>query len=124
MENKYVVLVIDDEESVREAVHDILEIVNIHVYTAPDGRTGLALYQAHQSEIDLVLLDLSMPGISGEETFKNIREFDPQARILLSSGYSNTEISSRYNLQNITGFIQKPYTLQTLIEQINGYLQT
>lgn len=118
----FAILVIDDEEPVREAVKDILELVEIEVFQAADGRSGIELYQQFREKINLILLDLSMPGISGEETFYELRGINPDIRVLLSSGYNESEVSSRLVGKNITGFIQKPYTLDTLIKTIQQYL--
>lgn len=118
----HTIMVIDDEEPVREAVKDILELVEIDVLQAEDGQTGIDMYQQYGSKIELILLDLSMPGISGEETFHALRQINADIRILLSSGFNETEVTARLAGQNITGFIQKPYTLDTLIEKVQQYL--
>ncbi len=118
----HTIMVIDDEEPVREAVKDILELVEINVLQAEDGQTGIDLYQQHGVEIELILLDLSMPGMSGEKTFHALRRINPDIRILLSSGFNETEVTARLSGENITGFIQKPYTLDTLIDKVQQYL--
>ena len=89
---------------------------------APDGKTGLALYREHQAEISLVLLDLSMPGISGEETFRQLRALDPRVRVILSSGYDESEVSARFAGQALTGFLQKPYRMADLAAAISLHL--
>ena len=122
-DEKHTIMVIDDEEPVREAVKDILELVEIDVLQAEDGQIGIEMYQAHQSKIELILLDLSMPGLTGEETFHALREINPDIRILLSSGFNETEVTARLAGQNVTGFIQKPYTLDALIEKIQKHLE-
>lgn len=116
------VLIIDDEEPVRLAVADILGDCGLAVMTAEDGETGLALYREHSTEIDLVLLDLSMPGLSGEETFQQLRAINPQARVVLSSGYHPAEVARRFSNQRHHGFIQKPYDAVKLIDAIQRYL--
>lgn len=116
------IMVIDDEEPVREAVKDILELVEINVLQAEDGQTGIQMYQEHQSVIELILLDLSMPGLTGEQTFHALRQMNPDIQILLSSGFNETEVTSRLAGENITGFIQKPYTLDALINKIQQHL--
>ena len=116
------VLVVDDEAYVREAVTDILGMRDIEVLTAADGKEGLAVYEAHQSEIALVLLDLSMPGWSGEETMREIRKVNPETRIILSSGYNEVEATRRFAGKGLTGFLQKPYSADKLIETIQAYL--
>jgi signal transduction histidine kinase len=117
------ILVIDDEQPVREAVTDILEVEGLRVLTAPNGAAGVALYRAHQTDIRLVLLDLSMPGMSGEETLRALRQINPVARVIVSSGYSEAEALQHFTGQELTGFIQKPYDAAKLIGEIRRQLR-
>ena len=117
-----VVLVIDDERAVREAVSDILEMEGIQVLAAGNGDAGIALYQKQASLIDLVLLDLSMPGKSGQETFKELEAFDPSVRIMLSSGYSEADATKGFSSPPLVGFLQKPYRLDEFVYRIQKYL--
>jgi len=116
------ILVIDDEEPVRGAVTDILELDGLAVLSAPDGQTGIDLYRARQAEIHLIMLDLSMPGLTGEETFRALRQINPQARIMLSSGYSHDEVASRFAGQREVAFIQKPYDATQLVTEVRRQL--
>ncbi len=116
------ILVIDDEEPVREAVSDILESSGVEVLAAADGAAGVALYRERASTIALVLLDLSMPGLGGEETFRQLRVLYPQVRILLSSGYDESEVVARFTDQGLVGFVQKPYTAAILTDAIRRHL--
>ena len=116
------VLVIDDEEPVRDAVSDILDLEGLPVLTAPDGRAGIDLYRQRQADIGLVLLDLSMPGLNGEETFRELRLINARVRVLLSSGYSQDEVAARFTGQNEVGFIQKPYDAEQLVKEVKRYL--
>jgi CheY-like chemotaxis protein len=117
-----VILLIDDEEAVREAVTDILEMTGVHVLAAADGQAGLALYRENRAAVRLVLLDLSMPGMSGEETFRQLRALDSEVRIILSSGYDEGEVSARFAGQGLTGFVQKPYDVARLTAAIRQHL--
>ncbi|MFZ0545488.1 MAG: response regulator [Candidatus Promineifilaceae bacterium] len=118
----FLILVIDDEEPVREAVTDILELEHIQVLTAADGQTGIDIFKANAAEIDLVLLDLSMPGLSGVETLQQLRKIDPSARILLSSGYDKQDAYHHIGTVEPTGFIQKPYSAALLMDTLWKYL--
>ena len=118
-----VVLVIDDEEPVREAVMDILDIEGIPVLTAENGARGLTLYEQHEEEIELVLLDLSMPGMSGQQTLRELQQIDPNVRVLLTSGYSEEEVWHRFDDGRAAGFLQKPYSINTFLEAIDHYLE-
>ena len=116
------VLVIDDEELVRDAVVDILTLENIEVIAAEDGYSGVEAYLEHTEEIGLVLLDLSMPGINGEETFRRLRQIDPHVRVLLSSGYSAEDVGQRFDEEAPVGFLQKPYSVGALLEAVKDHL--
>ena len=120
--SRKLVLVIDDEEPVREAVADILGMEGVDVLQAADGLKGIDVYRSRMAEIDLVLLDLSMPGLSGEETLKKLHQIDPQVRILLSSGYSESEVTRGLDQNGLVGFLQKPYRMDTLLEEVNRHL--
>ncbi len=117
-----VVLVIDDEQPVREAVTDILELEEVPVICAADGAQGVALYRQYAARISLVLLDLSMPGLSGEETLHQLQQINPEVRVVLSSGYSQAEISPRFDGEGLAGFIQKPYDVATLVSEVRRAL--
>jgi signal transduction histidine kinase/CheY-like chemotaxis protein len=116
------VLVIDDEEPVRDAVTDILDLEGLSVLTASDGQAGIDLYRQRQADIGLILLDLSMPGLNGEETLRELRQINARARVLLSSGYSHNEVAARFADQSDVGFIQKPYDAEQLVLEVKRYL--
>lgn len=118
-----IVLVIDDEESVLEVVEEILESEGVGVITAVNGQAGIDIFQKQHHEIDLVLLDLSMPGLSGVETCTQLHQINPDVPILLASGYSEKESLSRFKPDNgLSGFIQKPFHLRTLIRAVYTHL--
>lgn len=116
------VLVIDDELPVREAVSDILEVEGISVLSAANGLEGLTLFQAKQNEIDLILLDMQMPMMNGEQTLKALRQINPHVKIILSSGYSENDLISRIGDDELTTFLQKPYQIDKLIAKIGQIL--
>jgi len=116
------ILLVDDEESVRTTACRMLERSGFQVLTAADGRKALEIYRARRSEIALVLLDLTMPDLDGEETFHALRQIDPNVRVILSSGYTESEIIPRFAGQGLTGFLQKPYTTAALMECLRGPL--
>ena len=106
-------LIIDDEEPLRQAVEDIFFQTAVHVLAAADGESGIALFAQHQQSIDLVLLDLSMPGMNGRETYRVLRQIDDKVRVIFSSGYSADETQSTED--SVPGvFLQKPYHPQQL----------
>jgi CheY-like chemotaxis protein len=116
------VLVVDDEEWVRDAIIAMLDAAGIDRIVAENGRDAIRLFREREAEISLVLLDLSMPGLSGEETFGELRRMRPDVRVLLSSGYAEDEATSRFVGRGLAGFIQKPYRPETLVAAIRQAL--
>ncbi|MFO0839464.1 MAG: PAS domain S-box protein [Phycisphaerae bacterium] len=112
------VLVIDDEADIREVVEAILGRHGVNVLAAAGGRDGIDLFRAHQGEIDLVLLDLTMPIMSGEQVLHELLSIDPQARVVLSTGYSEREAGQRFASERLAGFMQKPYTAEMLVDKL------
>jgi two-component system, cell cycle sensor histidine kinase and response regulator CckA len=116
------VLVVDDEDLVREVVGDILDNSGFRCITAAGGEEAVAIYGERKSEINVVLLDLSMPGVSGEETFARLKAIDPHVNIVLSSGYSESEVRAKFtDLGGVSGFIQKPYQSEALVDKLSPY---
>ena len=116
------ILLVEDEETVRLLGTRMLARLGYDVLTASDGREALEIYRNHEGRIELVLLDLTMPHMNGEETFRELRRMDPDVRILLSSGYTESDIASRFAGKGLAGFIQKPYTPGQLGEQLRKIL--
>ncbi len=100
----------------------MLEQLGFRVLTAADGREALAVYRAHMDEITLVLLDLTMPHMDGEETFRELRRLDPEVRVVMSSGYTEQDVTSRFAGKGLAGFLQKPYTLAELTGRLQAAL--
>ena len=116
------ILVIDDEEDVCVTSRLILEKIGFRVLTAPDGPRGLAEFRKSLKEIKLVLLDLSMPTMNGQEVFKEIRQLRKDLRVILSSGYSEKEALKLFSSSRPNAFIQKPYQIEGLIEKVRQVL--
>ena len=115
-------MVIDDEEMVSEMACEMLAPEGLKVLTAEGGAAGLALFKERRSEIGLVLLDFSMPGMSGEQTFEELRKINPDVPVILSSGYGEEETTRRFEGKGLSGFIQKPYTPDALLAEIRRCL--
>ena len=111
------ILVVDDEEMLRNLARIFLERLGYDVVMATGGEEGLALYEQMQGEIQVVLLDLTMPGLSGAKTLSRLQLIDPQVRVLLASGYD--EPSELTSGDEPVSFIEKPFTLDSLRDKLN-----
>ena len=100
-----------------------LEWYGYTVLTAETGLEGLDVFRRFTSGIGVVLLDLTMPGLNGEETFIELKKICPDVKVILTSGYDELETLRRFNGNTLAGFIQKPYTAAALINKVNGVLQ-
>ncbi len=109
------VLVVDDEKPVRELVGKMLERIGYHVQVAASGVEAIECYQARPDGIDLILMDLSMPGMSGVEAFGALRQMGCKVPVVLSSGYSREGIRLQYEGRGFAGFIEKPFTRRDLM---------
>ncbi len=116
------ILVVDDEESVRDFTHNALEHLGYQVDQADCGNEAIEMYKAQP--YDLVILDLMMPKMNGQQTLAALRQVDPQIRVLISSGYSSdNELASVQEL-GIHGFIKKPFKITALCDQVAECLQS
>jgi two-component system cell cycle sensor histidine kinase/response regulator CckA len=116
------ILVVDDEAIVLSFARRGLERIGYKVLLASDGRQAVEIFKERSKEIALVLLDLAMPGIGGEEVFVELRRIDPQVQVLLCSGFSEKEATRRFGEHGLAGFIQKPFKLKALQACIEGVL--
>ena len=115
------VLLVDDEAGVRESTRRMLEALGHHVATARDGIEGMARYDAARSRFDLVLLDLTMPGMDGIATLEAFRERTPELPVILMSGYTEEDVRSRLKDERTT-FLPKPFSFERLEEAIRAGL--
>jgi two-component system cell cycle sensor histidine kinase/response regulator CckA len=117
------ILLIDDEELVCRTAQAILERAGYSVLTARDGSRGLDLLREKGNEIDLVLLDLNMPGKSGVDVLRELRLFDNTIPVAVASGYSEDEVVQRFGPNMISGFVQKPFTSSRLVKDVRTLLK-
>ncbi len=116
------VLVVDDEQTVLAVSKKLLESLGYRVYVAGSGQEAIAVYMEKHEEIDLVVLDMIMPGISGGETFDRLRKVKPAIRVLLSSGYSIEGQAQEILDRGCKGFLQKPFQLVILSQKVREVL--
>ena len=117
------VLVVDDEEAVRQAVTSILDSAGYLVLLASNGLEAMEMFQEAADHIDLVLLDMTMPVMDGEETLLALRAVDPDVKVLLTSGYMEGDALGRFGDVGQVDFIQKPYQPATLMQKVAGVLR-
>jgi CheY-like chemotaxis protein len=117
------VLLVDDDETIRILGKEMVEMIGFQTHTAADGCQALESYRSVDGKIDVVLLDLTMPCMDGVETFRELRRISPDVSVVISSGYAEHDIASRFAGMAPTGFIQKPYTMEALRECLRNALK-
>jgi len=116
------VLVVDDEEIVRRVAKTILERYGYTVLLAEDGESGLEVFRREAGRIKCVVLDLTMPVMSGEETLARMRALGTDIPVILSSGFNEVDAVSRFQGQGLAGFLQKPYKATALVEKVRSVI--
>ncbi len=116
------VLLVDDEEAVRFVGSRMMESFNLTCDTAADGAEALARLDAPGTHYDVVLLDLTMPGLSGEDVLRSLRTRRPDLPVVLMSGYSEHEVSRRFGGDGPTAFVQKPFSVGTMRSTLRAIL--
>ena len=117
------VLLVEDEESVRELVRETLKTRGYRVIEASDGIAGMRVSEEYQGNIEILITDVVMPGMSGRELAKRVAAARPNIRVLYLSGYTEDAIIHEGALEPGTGFLQKPFTLQVLARKVREVLQ-
>ncbi|MBW1670034.1 MAG: response regulator [Deltaproteobacteria bacterium] len=116
------ILLVDDEESVREVSQELLETIGYNILTAKDGKEALEVYKKYRDTIDLVLLDMVMPNMGGSKVYDRLKEMNPGVKVLLSSGYSINGEATEIVARGCNGFIQKPFSFKDLSQEIKKIL--
>ncbi|MFH1026444.1 MAG: response regulator, partial [Pseudomonadota bacterium] len=107
------VLLVDDEDFIRDIGKEMLQSLGFSVITASDGNEALEAFRSNP-DVSCIILDYTMPHMDGLQCFNELRQLDPNVNVIMSSGYSEQEITSKLHGQLLTGFIQKPFTLSSL----------
>jgi len=121
-EGKQSILIIDDEAAVRETAMDILAESGFQVTTADNGYDGIDLFRNNYQQIDVVLLDMKMPGLNGTETYRELRQISPDLKVIFTSGYSDAAVDRQVHESESITFLPKPYTADLLTKQVYAML--
>jgi CheY-like chemotaxis protein len=116
------ILVVDDENLIRSLATAVLEQAGFRVLAACDGQEGLGLYRRHRTEIDLVLLDYTMPKMTGLQVFHALQELNPDVRVVFSSGYAMDTDSGLLLAAGARAFVAKPYRPTELVRAVREAL--
>ncbi|MBT0666597.1 PAS domain S-box protein [Geobacter pelophilus] len=111
------VLLVDDEEDVRDIGMAMLQMLGFTVVTANDGNDAVEVFKANP-DISFIVLDLTMPIMDGEQCFYELMRIKPDAKVVMSSGFSEQEVTQKFMGKKLSGFIQKPYTMSAMKEAI------
>jgi two-component system, cell cycle sensor histidine kinase and response regulator CckA len=118
------ILIVDDEKPVLDVGAEMLKDIGYKVFTAQNGLTAIETYKAHEDEIDLVILDMTMPHLGGGQIFDLLRQINPTIAVLLSSGYSIEGRAADIINRGCNGFIQKPFSMEDIADKIKSIIRT
>lgn len=118
------ILLVDDEEMIINVAEEMIQVLGYKVITATEGEKAIEVFRAENGQIDMVILDLVMPGISGGEIFDQLKSISPNVKVLLASGYSINGQASSIMKRGCSGFIQKPFGIQELSQKISEIIQS
>ncbi len=121
--NGELILVVDDEESIREITHGTLETFGYKVLTASDGTEALAIYADRKNEIAVVLTDMVMPFMDGPATIRALQQMNPHVRIIAASGLGAGQRAGEGTLDGVAVFLNKPYTAEKLLKTLAQVLK-
>lgn len=121
--NNELVLVVDDEESIREITKGTLETFGYRVLTASDGTEAIALYAENKEDIHVVLTDMMMPFMDGPATIRALQRLNPQVKIIAASGLAANDKAAEAASVGVKTFLPKPYTAEKLLTALAELLR-
>ena len=122
MNSRDTVLIVEDEENLRDLLRVMLEDSGIKVLEAVDGMEAVEVFTAHKDEIGVVLTDLGLPRLGGWEAFLKMREINPEVKGILASGFFNPDVKIEIIKSGAEDFIQKPYNSTQIVEMVRNLL--
>ncbi|MCP4149266.1 MAG: response regulator [bacterium] len=118
------VLLIDDEEVIREIGVEMVNTIGMECIAAETGEEGIKLYEENKEDICLVILDIELPGICGNEVFVLLEKLNPDVKVLFVSGYTKKYIENKFFQRELEHFMAKPFQLNLLTEEISTLLNS
>jgi DNA-binding NtrC family response regulator len=122
LEGTETILFVEDEEFIRDIVRVTLESKGYKVYVAQDGVTAIRLYERYKQEIDLVLTDIGLPGLTGIDEFKKLKELNPEVKVVFTSGFLELDMRNKLLKEGAKAFIQKPYQPGNVLQIVREVL--
>ncbi|HET9129875.1 MAG TPA: response regulator [Terriglobia bacterium] len=119
----HTILVVEDEQLLLELLKEMLEGEGYRVLTATDGNQAVDMYRNEMKRISLVLSDMGLPSMGGWEVLRQLKGINPDVKVILSSGFMDTKVRQDMLKSGAQDFIQKPYTPETVLEQIRNSIQ-
>ncbi|MBM3242764.1 response regulator [Candidatus Poribacteria bacterium] len=120
-----VILIVDDEAVVRDTISLMLKNLGYQVYLASSGMEALEMYQRHKDEIDLIILDIIMPQMDGQQTYVQLKQINPDLKVIVCSGYSQHDIINKMlSDEGVVGFMRKPPQMAQLSQVVRKALDT
>ncbi len=116
------ILIVEDEEFVRSLLQEVLEFKGMEVLAASSGREALEVFSQYKDELDLVILDLVLPEMMGEEIFMALKEMDPQVKVLVTTGMGAAPSLERLLESGAKGVVTKPFNFAELLEKVRSIL--
>ena len=118
------ILIVDDEEVVRNTISSMLKNLGYQVYLASDGMEAIELYQRHKDEIDLIILDIIMPQMDGKQTYVQLKQINPDVKVVICSGYAQHHLIEEMLLdEGVVGFLGKPPEMMPLSQAVRKALE-
>ena len=115
------VLVVEDEELVQKMTRAALGKGGLEVLMASNGEEGVDLYREHHASIDVLLVDMTLPGIDGAEVLSSVRAINPEAKVLIMSGHTQSEIEDRFVDQQPNAYVHKPFRVVELNDLVRKF---
>ena len=115
---------IDDNELLRNAVSKLLRTEGFRVLEAEDGRSGVDLFQVHAASIDVIVLDLNLPRLSGRESMRELQQIRPDVKVILTTSFSKDIALTALGGLFPWGYLQKPYLLSELVDALHKACKT